>query len=894
MNFTKIDHKYRPIPFWSWNEKLDVKETKRQVYEMHKAGIGGFFMHARGGLETEYMSEEWFSNVEAAIEAAEECNMSAWAYDENGWPSGFGNGIVNGWGVEYQQKYLRISNTEPKTNLICKSGEHWFHYEVNPFYADTLNRDAVALFIKSSYEPYYERFKNRIAGFFTDEPQISRNGIPWSFVFESEYKKRHNENLLEHLDELFFEVNDYQQTRIRFWKMVTDLFSNHYMKQIYDWCTKHGYQLTGHLAEEETLLSQLTVNGACMPHYEYFHIPGIDWLGRKIYDCLTPIQLGSAAAQLGKENAITESFALCGHNVSFPELKGIYEWQLVRGVNVLCQHLEGYSIRGIRKRDYPPAMYYQQPWWRIYGKYNDMLSRESMIFAEHKFDADVLVIHPQTTAWTMFDNQENKGIEELNFRLINILKELDKKHILYHLGDETIIERHGNIKDGKFIVGNQKYTYVITSCCDVLLDHTQNLIDEFVASGGMIVKTSDIPANMVTDNENITYTKRGNLHFFVNTNDKKEFAKINVRGRAVDLMTGDFVKIGELYEFEPWGSLIISEEETEPEQGNHSIKEICLDGMFELSASVENCLTLDYCDYYFDGELQEKHGYVLNICERANKFDRSVKIHQDYYVEMKYVPKEIFLVCETPEKFRITVNGERIDQNTSGYFRDVSFKKIEISKYLKIGNNTISFECDFEQSNEFYQNMKKAYQFESEKNKLCYDMEIEAVYLVGDFSVKCIGEWEKLDRNANRFNGEFVIDEPVKEVLLKNIEKQGFPFFCGELLLQGEIDIPDENSHIVFDFKGINSVEVRINGIQKSLFGSGKMILKDFNTFGKTKIELKLFNNLRNLLGPHHSALGEITHVTPADFYKESCVWNMTPNDKWNDGYCFVETGITG
>ena len=113
------------------------------------------------------------------------------------------------------------------------------------------------------------------------------------------------------------------------------------------------------------------------------------------------------------------------------------------------------------------------------------------------------------------------------------------------------------------------------------------------------------------------------------------------------------------------------------------------------------------------------------------------------------------------------------------------------------------------------------------------------------------------------------------------------------MLLNGEIDIFHEKSIIVFDLKGINSVEVEINGIEKTLLGSGKIILKDFNVSGKTKIELKLLNNLRNLLGPHHSEFGEITHVTPADFYKERCVWNMASDNKWDDGYCFVEMGIT-
>ena len=42
--------KWKPIPFWSWNDKLDPHELCRQIDWMHKNEIGGFFMHARGGL----------------------------------------------------------------------------------------------------------------------------------------------------------------------------------------------------------------------------------------------------------------------------------------------------------------------------------------------------------------------------------------------------------------------------------------------------------------------------------------------------------------------------------------------------------------------------------------------------------------------------------------------------------------------------------------------------------------------------------------------------------------------------------------------------------------------------------------------------------------------------
>ena len=97
MNFKDIPNKYRPVPFWSWNDKLNTEETKLQIEKMAQVGIGGFFMHARGGLQTEYMSKEWFDNISASLYEAEELDMLAWGYDENGWPSGFGNGVVNGW-----------------------------------------------------------------------------------------------------------------------------------------------------------------------------------------------------------------------------------------------------------------------------------------------------------------------------------------------------------------------------------------------------------------------------------------------------------------------------------------------------------------------------------------------------------------------------------------------------------------------------------------------------------------------------------------------------------------------------------------------------------------------------------------------------------------------------
>jgi hypothetical protein len=268
---------FRPIPFWSWNEDLTVEETRRQIAEMDRVGIGGYFMHARGGLQTEYMGDDWMANIEAGIQQGEARDMGAWAYDENGWPSGFGDGKVNGMGLAFQQKYLRYEVVDAESDAertiaygrLADGRLLRFYFDVNPFYVDTLDAKVIKNFLTEIYEPYAHRFGKDFGrgmpGFFTDEPQISRNGIPWSFILPESYEAAYGEDLLSVLPDLFFESGDFRRTRYRFWKLVRDLFTDNFTRQIYEWCEAHAGELTGHMVLEETLHSQLTSNGAVMP-----------------------------------------------------------------------------------------------------------------------------------------------------------------------------------------------------------------------------------------------------------------------------------------------------------------------------------------------------------------------------------------------------------------------------------------------------------------------------------------------------------------------------------------------------------------------------------------------------------------------------------------------------
>ncbi len=895
--FHNVDNKYRPLPFWSWNEKLDTEETKKQIGMMAEAGMGGFFMHARGGLKTEYMGEEWFQNISASVDTAGKYGMYAWAYDENGWPSGFGNGIVNGFGEVFQQKYLRMESEtiHTDTTIYQDNGMH-FYYEINPFYTDNLNAEATKMFVREVYLPYYEKYQNTLEGFFTDEPQLSRNGIPWSHVLPEAYFKEYGEDLLPHLKELFVKEGTYKQTRIRFWRLVTILFSQNFMKIIYDFCEERGLKLTGHMVLEETPKDQLTCNGACMPHYEYFHIPGMDWLGRDIFDCLTACQVSSAAQQLGKKQVLSECFALCGHNVSFDELKGIHEWNMVRGITLLCQHLEGYSLRGIRKRDYPPAMYYQQPWWDDYKAFNDAMSRIGMVLTEGQMECDTLVIHPQTSAWAACDDEAE--LDSINDRLLSVIKTLEQKHIAFHLGDEILLERHGSVEGPLLTLGNCRYKKIIVSHCDHLLDNTKELLKQFAENGGEITEACTLPDNPVCS-EKITYTKRVSkdytAHYFVNSSREGIQSAIHVQGKVLDILSGDLSDFNGSHYFEPFGSLIIIEDSCKPVCYEKTVKEnLDLSGLWNIDKTSENVVTLDFCDYYFDGELQEKNGYVLNIVNRANALKRKVQIHQDYHFLISEVPQNLYLVCETPEIFAVKVNGSTINKTDCGYFRDSSFRKLDISKYIKEGENLLSFDCDFVQSEQVYTNLERAAVFESEKNKLAYDMEIEAVYLVGDFSVAANGSFEELDKDACRYHGDFMITAPKKQIALNHIEQQGFPFFAGEITVSKSIELSHTDYVLKCRRKGVNVLKATVNGNELPPILWGECLdISSCLMPGTNRIELTLINNLRNMLGPHHLQIGESYNVVPRLFFKEDCVWGGWGRDNtmFHDDYCLTTLG---
>ncbi|MBO5714623.1 MAG: hypothetical protein J6R83_04325 [Clostridia bacterium] len=112
-HFVNPPSEYRGAPFWAWNDKLENDELCRQIDEFTEMGFGGFNMHARQGLSTPYLEEEFMEAIKTCVQKAKETGTYAWLYDEDRFPSGFAGGIVTK-DPEFRVKMLVFSTEKDK------------------------------------------------------------------------------------------------------------------------------------------------------------------------------------------------------------------------------------------------------------------------------------------------------------------------------------------------------------------------------------------------------------------------------------------------------------------------------------------------------------------------------------------------------------------------------------------------------------------------------------------------------------------------------------------------------------------------------------------------------------------------------------------------------------
>lgn len=1007
--FENPSNGYRPIPFWSWNDKLEEEEIRTQIRELKAGGAGGYFMHARSGLKTEYLSEEWFECISAGIDEGAKQELQAWIYDEEGWPSGFAGGLVPAMSEDYHAKYIsaccgksmaepdmknvafcyalnertgEYRRISPDTDDTCGENEVLFGVirHTNPYYVDTLNKRAIEAFLSCTHEEYYkrfgEKFGNAMYGFFTDEPRLTCNNfgdLAWSDDLPDAFLEAYGYDIREHIPALYRACGNYRKVRYDFWRLVSRMFTENYMKTIYDWCEAHQCKVTGHIMMEESIFSQMTSTAGVMPFYEYMHIPGIDWLRRRIDSPVIGKQVGSVACQLGKKQVLTESFALCGWGVSFEELKWIAEWQFVNGVNQICQHLMAYDIKGVRKRDYPPSHFTQQTWWDEAHLFNDYLARLCVGLSYGDQTADVLLLHPMRSGFLAFDGTRTDAIKYLDDMLIRASESLSGQHVSYHYGDETIIEKYGAVEADRFIVGRIGYRTVILPEMYSIDAVTVRLLLAFAENGGTILSLGKLPEytdgkaeeleKLMTyvepvdygkirkvmeekglvslsireaekEVEYISYQQRsgedGNIYFLANHSQEKsgrvtvEFIGQKGQLYVMQAETGEIQKfpyqvkengVVATVPFEPmqsWMFYLKTDSAAEGYAAEEAARqEIALGQEWTVAKPFTNALTLDYCDYRVNGGEWQREVPVIKVQDALLARREPCQVELKFRFRTEVEPTELKdcrLVLEDAEKYEVQVNGCKVSTVQTGWWKDKAFRTVSVLPFVKRGQNEITLSILFEQPQKVYDVLFGENVYETEKNKITYGIEIESIYLVGDFGVYSEKPFREAERNALLTEGSFVIKPAPKQFSSLELTQQGCLFLADRIVLSQKMQIRKEAGKrqiLKLGRQQAQLVNVYVNGklVKHSLWAPYEADITEAALEGENEIVLEIFASNRNLLGPHHHIDGECYNVGPESFTgkwswverkSEADATDISDRDKsyWTDTYSFIRLGL--
>ena len=928
-----VESKYQCVPFWSWNDELDENELVKQIEWMHGQGVGGFFMHARGGLKTPYLGKKWFDCIKACGKKAQELGMHAYAYDENGWPSGFVGGQLLE-DIENHDKYIahKIGAFDEKADVSydlsgeelkrADSGDNCLNLYIkySTSTADILNPEVVDKFIKATHEEYKKRDDYGLKGFFTDEPQYYRWGTPFTKVLPTYYKEKYGEDVFDKLGLLFVEKKGYRQFRYRFWKSMQELMLKNFAEKVYSWCEQNGYKLTGHYVEERSLGMQIMCCAGAMPFYEYEHIPGIDWLGRFIGNEIAPKQLGSVAAQLGKKQAITETFGCCGWDTTPKELKHIAEFQYVNGVNLMCQHLLPYAEYGQRKRDYPEHFSTVNPWVKKdFKTFNGYFSVLGKILSESTEIVNVAVLHPIRSAYFDYKrDKENFGIGALDDAFACLVETLGKKQILHHYLDETLLSKHGRVDGKTLICGKCRYEYIILPEIYTMDKSTEKLLKEYVLNGGRIYLASGKPLYLEGEKYDYAYLKSnisleeiknaqkvlGEEHEHLRfthriSDDGREFIYcVNLGGattwrvsalnaksfKAYDIIKDEYKAVDGNLTFGEYESYILYFDDKEIAPAKDGLAAITLGDNFEIAEKADNYYALDFVRCSTDGKNYGKPVYCLALFDELLNKRYKGELYLKYTFKVKEKPNKCEFLVENSNLLGVTVNGERTVKTGVSDVEKALFV-YDVAKLIKTGDNEIVVRINYYQSENVYYALFGENVTESLRNCLVYDTNIEAAYLKGDFGV--YGDFVKGKADDILLGENFYMG--AQKTATDCLITDGFPFFRGDIKLKQKINVKNPNAKLVID-KRFHLIEVKVNGkYAGKMMTESELDLSGCLLKGENEIELTLTVGNRNLLGPFHTVEQENFGVSPYTFERLG-TWKDGKSEYFKDGYAFVKT----
>lgn len=527
---------YSTGPLWVWNDMLTAEQLEHTLDALAAQNVRQVWVHPRPGLMTPYLSDEWFALWEATLAAARERGMLVWIYDENSYPSGFAGGNVpeempesRGLGLTLHEEkrvsafhraiiavyrktadgYENITEEVARQTkategdlLVARIEETgkspWFGGKT---YVDLLHPGVTQKFLELTLEPYRKHFGKDfgrlIPGSFTDEPHLKPCGdMHWTPDLPEVYKERWSEDFFAELPYMREDSERGRSFRHHYLCTLNELFIERWAKPYLDYCEKYNIEFTGHYWEHEWPNCASVPDNMAMSAWQ--QRPGIDTLFNQYAEgphaqfgnVRAAIELGSVARQTGRERTLCEAYGGSGAEMRFQDYKRIGDWLQVLGVNTINEHLSDVTLRGARKRDYPPTFSYHSPWMQEYRTLEDYFTRLSYALSQGQQVNRCLVLEPTTTAW-MHHFVDNGKLAALGDGFQLLVTNLAKQQVEFDLGSEAVITELGAVTelDGApaLKVGKCAYTAIVIPAEMESLDRAVfELLTDYMEKGGLV------------------------------------------------------------------------------------------------------------------------------------------------------------------------------------------------------------------------------------------------------------------------------------------------------------------------------------------------------------------------------------------------------------------------
>lgn len=395
-------------------------------------------------------------------------------------------------GVASQYLYWTAPEGEWKVYIFVEEVMKHFKYFEN--FVDPLNKDAVRYFIQCTHEQYKahfgDEFGKTIKGIFTDETTAFPPQQPWSPLLPDMIREKYGRDIIDVLPALTEDMGpDTQRIRFEYWDTATDAFIESYDKQIYGWCEENHLMYIG---EKPILRSK---------ELEFVHVPGTDAGHAKVGAKVDPLPgkyrangkvISSAAHFYHKPAALCEAFHSIGWGMTQQDMKWIFDWLAMSGVDWYVQHAFYYTTDGLKKHDAPPSSFCQMPWWKeqkLLSRYADGLGK---MLGGLKRHVSTLLVDPATSSWVLV-GEEKKEQENALSTVMNAL--LRAGCDFYMVDPQLLAKASIETREGQTVVvlNGEAYDSIVMPNMNHVEDCAYRLLREYAEQGGLLVAAGDIP-----------------------------------------------------------------------------------------------------------------------------------------------------------------------------------------------------------------------------------------------------------------------------------------------------------------------------------------------------------------------------------------------------------------